>query len=185
VISPAEFARQWGGDLVRPSAEAVECLQAPEESKVFLREAGLPSSTPLRFSFRFPGGQVPKLAEVLGEDGPLEKGVARYRGLGVKVQTHVCLDEALQGAIFAVNLDPAVPTRFMNGSVPQLAESLLVFRRLYHELYSSDEGAGSGERQRRYAALMRDALERIDPEAMRASEAVWRGIVLEVETGLI
>jgi len=167
---------------VKPVPAAVDELRAPEETKAYLRDHGLPRHAPLDFEFVFPEGRVPTLAEALGV--PEAPALRRYRKLGQDAECHVCLDEGQAGAVYLVSVNPRIPTLFMNSSVPQMAACLEAAGAVIEELHRSKEGVASGARQAAHGSRLREALGAIDARAV-ASDTVWDAIVDQVRTGML
>lgn len=182
MITPTEFAAQWGADqLLRYEPAALEGVHIPDASKRFLIEAGLPRQASLELEFDLSADELPTLPEALEEER-LSAGFNRYRPIGVDTATTICLDEQDNGHIYAVDIDGTIPTRFMNSSVPQLAEFLLVFR----------SGAGitlpklaSEENLEASAHALEEQFRRIDPAVFGDEDNWWPLIVMQRRDGML
>lgn len=182
MIAPTDFAAQWGtNQLLRYEPVAVEGVRIPEVSKRFLIEAGLPGQAGPDLEFDLAGNNLPTLTEALAEEN-LPTKFNRYRPLGVDTATTICLDEQDGGRIYAVDIDGVVPTRFMNSSVPQLAEFLLVFR----------NGAGvtvpalaSDEDLEASARALEEQFRHIDPAVFSDADNWWPLIVMQRREGML
>lgn len=181
MITPSDFATQWNADaLMRYEPAALDGVHIPEISKHFLIEAGLPRQADLELEFDLSSDELPTLPEALEEDLPARFN--RYRPIGVDTATTICLDERDNGRIYAVDIDGNIPTRFMNSSVPQLAEFLLVFR----------NGAGvelpqlaSEEELEASALALEHEFRRIDPSVFSDEDNWWPLIVTQRRDGLL
>jgi len=175
MITPADFRARWGGGLMPYAPSAFDDVALPLVSKRFLIEAGLPQQAGLGLEFDLPPDKLPALSEAFEEDLPA--GLDRYRPIGLDAATAICLD-ALDGwRLYAVDIDGAFPTRFVNSSVPQLAEFLLVFR----------EGAGvpvpalaTDEELEASAQALEREFRRIDPATFEEGENWWLLIVTQL-----
>lgn len=182
MITPIEFLNQWGAEgLLRYEPAALEGVDIPEVSKRFLVEAGLPRQADLELEFDLSPEELPTLPEALEEEN-LPAFFDRYRPIGVDTATTICLDERDKGRIYAVDIDGAIPTRFMNSSVPQLAEFLLVFR----------DGAGvtlptlaSEKELEASAQALEEQFRRIDPAVFSDEDNWWPLILTQRRDGML
>lgn len=182
MITPTEFATQWGAaELLRYEPAALEGVHIPDISKRFLVEAGLPRQADLELDFDLSPDELPTLPEALEEDN-LPATFDRYRPIGVDTATTICLDERDNGRIYAVDIDGNIPTRFLNSSVPQLAEFLLVFR----------NGAGiklptlaSEEDLEASAHALEEQFRHIDPAVFSDEDNWWPLIVTQRRDGML
>lgn len=155
-------------------------IQVAEASKQFLIEAGLPQKAGLDLEFDLPADQLFTLPEAFDAD-PIA-ALNRYRTVGIDSATAICLDERDGWRIYAVDIDGVIPTRFMNSSVPQLAEFLIVFR----------DGAGvelpelasEGELEASALALEQE-FRRIDPSVFSDEDNWWPLIVEQRRDGML
>lgn len=182
MMTPTDFAAQWGEDqLLRYEPTALENVDIPNASKQFLIEAGLPRHAGLELEFDLSASELPTLPQALEEEN-LPASFNRYRPIGVETATTICLDEQDNGCIYAVDIDGTLPTRFMNSSVPQLAEFLLVFR----------SGAGialpklASERDLQTSAnALEEQFRRIDPAVFSDEDNWWPLIVMQRRDGML
>ena len=181
MITPAEFITRWGKpDLMPYKPVAFTGLPIPEASRRFLVEAGLPQQAGLELEFDLPPDELFTLAEAFEQDLPAFFN--RYRPIGLDAATAICLDESDGWRLYAVDVDGALPIRFVNSGVPQLAEFLLVFREgagvRLPELASEEELEASAQ------ALERE-FGRIDPSVFSDPENWWPLIIMQRRDGLL
>jgi hypothetical protein len=170
----------WGSDtLVLFNPKNVEALQIPAASKSFMIEAGLPAKTMVSILFDLPPNTLPRLPEALTGQVSLPESYNRYRLLGKYTETYrgteiafyyYCIDEAENGEIVVVDPQENWSARFLNSSIQQLAQFLLLFRQSYiwtlqngftgpkERTMSWDEGLEQGQHM---LALFRE----VDPKA--------------------
>jgi len=129
-MTPGEFKAEWEREetsqLVLYPRSAVIGLGIPDEAKSFLMEVGLPEGAAPFLDF---GGtahiHIPAVTEVW------KAGEQRYRIIGSNgYGDPVCIDTESAGRVFYLLHDDEMSPRFMNSSIPQLAYSLLAFRRV-------------------------------------------------------
>jgi hypothetical protein len=137
MITPQEFITIWSNEqLVRYEPAIVKTLLVSDEAKHFLTELGLPK----RFKgdiFDLPPNSLPSLPEALPHYH-LSQEYQRYRLLGVEAfvdlsgktipMYFICLDNHEGGRIFKINNIEGLPAVFLNSSIEQLAEYLLILR---------------------------------------------------------
>lgn len=181
LITPENFCLRWSATHLMPySPAAFGGVQLPLASERFLVEAGLPGRASLGLEFNLPPNQLLTLSEAFEADLPAD--FDRYRPIGLDAATAICLDSSDGWRLYAVDVDGVLPTRFVNSSVPQLAEFLLVFH----------EGAGlpvptlatDKELEASAQALERE-FRRIDPAAFEDEENWWPLIVTQRRDGLL
>lgn len=172
MITPQEFAAQWGDDLVKNTPASLENIPIPDVSKQFLIEAGLPRWVPgLDIDFDRFEDEVPTLPNAFPNGYDFPNDYSRYRPIGADPATLLCLDEHNNGSIYSLDIDDnGVPTRFVNSSVPQLAEFLLVVRVVPSDgppkIYTDEEGKA-------YTKELSRKFKSIDPEAMYDANSYW------------
>ena len=187
MITPKEFAARWQAEvvealeapdevkdqlredlkLVTPPPERLTALRIPEDARQFLAEAGLPKSCGPFLTFEEVAQGLPRLWEVYSpgqwtarELVPMEP----YLMLGSEgAGDPICLDER-DGRV--VLLDHEIHFRevraFVNCSLPQLAESLLIYETVPAESRSEE-------------------LRRIDPPAVEKGAFWWHETRLETQ----
>lgn len=131
MITPEEFLTRWPGrKFVRALAQAVDPLLMLNESKIFLRDAGLPKEPGLDITIDFPPERIPTLPEALQHEMELPESLKRYRRIGTDdVGLQICIDEEQLGCVVAINIKK--PKRiFVNSDIPKFAECLLIYREL-------------------------------------------------------
>src|SRR4029450_3737262 len=113
----------------RPSSEAVAVRGLSSASAGLLLEAGLPERADPGFAFSFPGCALPPLAELSPPPRGLKREwLDRYLCLGGSAWMKVCLDREQEGRVVQLVENDPRGFRFVNSSLPQLAESLLAYR---------------------------------------------------------
>lgn len=174
MITPQEFAAQWGNDLVRNTPASLENIRIPDISKQFLIEVGLPRWVErLEMNFDRFEDELPTLPDAFPNGYDFPSDYVRYRPIGADPIVLLCLDEYSNGSIHSIDIDGAgVPNSFVNSSVPQLAEFLLALKVVPTEgppkVYTDEEAdAFTEELERKF--------KRIDPEAMHNSGNYWPG----------
>jgi hypothetical protein len=144
-ISAEEFRTQWnaggGSKLITFHPKALAPLKIPVDAKEFLTRAGLPESAPpfLTFDYDRTSFVVPKMTETW----TLPAEFARYRQIGeTGNEDPICLDEESNGMVVCLNHEGDFERVFINSSVAQLAECLLVFRELVKKA-QAERGSGA------------------------------------------
>ncbi|MEO0868095.1 MAG: SUKH-4 family immunity protein, partial [Cyanobacteria bacterium J06642_11] len=106
MISASEFRKQWCDDedfqtLVSFSEASLMQIHAPEASKKFLTEAGLPDAAAPFLNFQLPeSGQLETVTESWGLSPEYNRYlVVGFNGFG----DPICLDEACNGQIIYLN----------------------------------------------------------------------------------
>ena len=133
--------------LLRFTQPSLVRLNLPAVSRAFLLEAGLPSAAAPFLNFEVPDeGSLPTVAEAW--QLPDEFGCFRIVGFNGSGDP-VCLDESASGAVVHLNHDNGFERVLMNSSVPQLAESLLVFRAFVRRGASAESQAWCAEELQR------------------------------------
>ena len=174
LIGPEEFARRWAQEessaLVRIGREATAEWNIAEDSAQFLAEAGLPVEAAPFLAF----GQAGRLWEVwdFGQDTDYARELfPQYIQIGTDGSGNaVCIDEEHNGIVVLLDRDFGFQAiSFVNSSVQQLAECLLVYRTALDEqrLYGGEGLAG----------LIGQEFMRIDSRAM-GRECFWHREVL-------
>lgn len=170
MITPKEFKAQWGNGLIHNTAESLAQICIPEVSKRFLVEAGLPAEAGLGLQFDRAEDELLSMLVNFPEDN-LPADYGRYYPIGVDYATILCLDEQDDGHIYSIDIEEqGIPTRFVNSSVPQLAEFLLVVRVVPTEgtpkRYTDAEAkAYTEELERKFKS--------IDPETIQNEDSYW------------
>lgn len=134
MLSPYEFAAQWGKDavpLTRFLKKSVDRLPLSEEDKAFLVQAGLPADAAPFLTFEAPAsGELPTVAEQWNQP----KAFAVYRAIGSDGSGNpIALDESNNGEVVLLDHENKFAIILVNKSVRQLAESLLAYRKLVTE----------------------------------------------------
>ncbi len=170
-LSPDEFRTCWcyeEDEMLHPfPADSIAGLALSDESRAFLITAGLPDSAAPFLEFRVPGvgplrsvtAEWPQAAEI----GDFSQNyVIGFDSSG----DPICLAD---GQIVVLNCDNCFQRLFLNSSIPQLAESLLVYRQF---VYDTQERNGEdawldGDIPEDLLKNIHDELLRIDPAAVQ------------------
>ena len=193
MILPSEFIMQWVAEnqddpsdtgLLRFSPMALDDVKMPEADRAFLIEAGLPESAAPFLDFEQPvAGPLPTLSK----HADLPEAFRRYRVIGFDGSgDFICIDQDQGGTIVSINHDDDNRPNFMNSSIPQLAESLLLYQRLVRRtIQANGEDAFmdnniSDDLREWFASEMR----RVDGVAL-AEDGFWKGELIRLETPYI
>lgn len=170
-MKPQEFAAAWtvdGDELAVFDAAAVDALDVTHETKEFLR-VGLPSDAAPFLCF---GPRSGARLQSASEEFELADTFSRYRIIGFNnYGDPICVDEG-DGSIIYLNHDDEFGWIYMNRSVAQLAESLVVFR----DYVCQVNAAQPAQRSEVVAATIAHMAE-IDPSGIE--EGQWRTEVEE------
>jgi hypothetical protein len=134
MITPNEFVAKWdvekNGKLIKFTAEILENINIDDESKEFLIAAGLPASASPFLEFMvFDKMEIPTASQLWG----IDEKYSKYRCIGSTGSGDpICIIES-KGNIVYLNHDDGFKEVFINTSIPQLAESLLVYAQLVEE----------------------------------------------------
>jgi len=164
-MKPSEFIERWCVEgepesLLRFTPQSLVGVNLPALSRAFLLEAGLPSAAAPFLTFEVPGEcSLPTVSEAWHL--PDEFGGFRVIGFNGSGDP-VCLDESASGAVVHLNHDNGFERVLMNSSVPQLAESMVIFRAFVRRGASAEAEAWCAEE-----------LRRVD-EAAWVSSSFWR-----------
>jgi hypothetical protein len=161
------------------SGRAAAPLRIPDEAKEFLTRAGLPESAPpfLTFTYDQTNFVVPRLVETW----MLPPEFARYRQIGdTGFEDPICLDEEKNGMVVYLNQDEEFEKVFINSSVAQLAECLLVFRELVKRAQAERGGDAflNGDVPEHTIDWAKKEFARIDELAV-FGEAMWEDALIE------
>src|ERR1041385_7970093 len=135
-MTPQDFAKRWRWEnLVKPPENSLKNLKLPDETKFFLLEAGLPVTTETQHSINFSmlSSGIQKLSDCI-EKGERQDKYRSFLRIGATAAGQICLEE-ITGQVFVIypKLDK---TRFVNSSVSQLAESILVYTELLERFWN-------------------------------------------------
>jgi hypothetical protein len=161
-ISPEDFIKEWtkeDGGLIKFPKMDIQALPIPEESREFLIKAGLPASAAPFLQFSVPS---PHLEDHIGK---------RYFCLGYDgVGDPICIDKEENGEIrILLHEQKFSPGEFVNSSVPQLAMSLLAYRKFYklNKGEVGEDAAFEDYADRGLLHQLRETLTKIDPMSVR------------------
>jgi len=126
-ITPEQFTAMWNtsidGSLLRFDEEALAAVPISGEAKRFLCEAGLPGDSAPYLEFRSGEGSLSDLKTAFG----MPKEYSAYWLLGTTgYGDPVCLKAGGSEVVY-IRMDDGGTERFINSSVPQFAEFLLVY----------------------------------------------------------
>lgn len=168
MLSPSEFVTRWrSGDLVCFSAKSVDGLTLASEDKAFLVQAGLPRDAAPFLTF-----DAPKLADLptVAEQYGVANEFQRYRVIGSDGSGNpIAIDENHQGEVVCLDHENRFARALLNGSVRQLAESLLAYRKLVEDTQaeSGPDAFLDGKTSAAGRKNLREELTRIDPAAVK------------------
>ncbi|WP_169577842.1 SUKH-4 family immunity protein [Saccharibacillus kuerlensis] len=129
-ITPEQFNTAWNtsvdGALQRFDPEALAQVPITEEARRFLCEAGLPADSAPYLEFRSDEGRLSDLKTAFG----MPKQYSAYWLLGsTGYGDPVCL-KAGSSQVVCIRMDQGGTEWFINSSIPQFAEFLLVYAEL-------------------------------------------------------
>jgi len=130
MISARDFVSLWtktGDKLVFPPEKAVDQLVIPKPMKDWLIRAGLPEEAAPFLSFGPQGSKrwFPSASALYR----LPSGYSVYRVIGCNgAGDPICIDESENGAVILLDHNAEYRKKFVNSSIPQLAESLFYYR---------------------------------------------------------
>lgn len=190
MITPSEFIKQWRAEteddpsdtgLLRFAPITLDDVKMPAADRTFLIEAGLPESAAPFLNFEQPAaGPLP----MLSKHANLPETFRRYRLIGFNGSGDcLCIDQDQGGAIVSINHDDDNRPIFINSSIPQLAESLLLYQRLVRRtIQTNGEDAfldnNIPDDLRGWFAR---EMQRVDGVAL-ADGHFWRGELMSLET---
>jgi hypothetical protein len=172
-VTPQEFLALWGGaDMVHPPEDALVSMGAASAS--FLKEAGLPRRAGLQLDFSPVEQGLPSLRNVLSAKGlSIQAGWSGCRVLGQDNASYLCIEPGRDQVIAVWPRDKL--QRFVNTSIPQLAECLLGYREM---------SKGSDHlRDEAYAEELRRYIHRVDNQALADEESWWSVVVEQASYG--
>ena len=180
MLTAGEFKRKWGSDLVRLKRKAVSGVLVPNDVIEFLTIAALPVDAAPFLSFDELRKGPKHIYEIWGrpDDYPddAKKRLSPYLVIGSDgAGNPICLDTNNDCQVVHLDHEDLFDTRtFVNSSLPQLAESLLLVREMYEtasdELSDDELSEAIPEKYRQDLFLK---LEAMDPGAM-ADNAFWK-----------
>jgi hypothetical protein len=177
MLSPKEFVARWGKDdvpLMRFPKKALERLSLSEEDKTFLAQAGLPEDAAPFLTFEAPeSGQIPTVAEQWNQP----KAFAAYRVIGSDGSVNpIALDESNNGEVVILDHENKFARILVNKSIRQLAESLLVYRKLVQDTQEEfgEDAFLDGKTTPAARQALRNELTKLDRAAMKA-DCFWHG----------
>ncbi len=180
-MTPEEFKAEWEREetshLVRYPRSAVLALGIPDEAKSFLTNIGLPEDAAPFLNFGSSSHiYIPPVTEVWNA------GEQHYRIIGSNgYGDPVCIDTESAGRVFYLLHDGEMSPQFMNSSIPQLAYSLLAFRRVVAStIMVGGEGAFlDGHIPPEVIDRFIGEMETIDPSAILSEHFWFRSIIGE------
>jgi len=162
-----EFIEFWGNsNLRRWPQHCLRDVAIPESSKSFLVEVGLPAFEDFCIEFDPHVGDLPRLP-----DRP------EYRQIGFLYElVPICLNELANGCVFSIDGGPSSMSRYLNASVEQFAECLIVYvcLRRNSRLETTTESTKLEEQ------FERDML-KVDPTVFHDPDNFWAVIVEEMK----
>jgi hypothetical protein len=182
-ITAEEFRTRWnaggGSKLLTFHPKAVAPLRIPDEAKEFLSKAGLPESAPPFLTFQY--DRTNFVLPTVTEMWTLPPEFARYRQIGdTGNEDPICLDEEKNGMVVCLNQDSDFERVFVNSSVAQLAECLLVFRELVKKAQEERGGDAflNGDVPEHTIGWAKNEFARID-ELSVFGDAMWEDALIQ------
>jgi len=177
MLSPKEFVSAWGKNdpLIRFRKRSLEPLALADEDKEFLSQAGLPDSAAPLLSFTAPkSGELPTVADQWNQPEKFR----RYRVIGSDGSGNpIAIDEERKGEVVYLDHDDKFARTFMNTTVRQLAESLLVYRDMVRDLVAThgEDALQDGVMPPKARKQLHQQLKKIDPALREAlkKESYW------------
>jgi hypothetical protein len=167
-MTASEFRQLWetqGDQLVVFSPASLQSVRIKEDSSKFLLVAGLPRDAAPFLSFdTTKAGPLPTVED----DWHLGPNYRCFRVIGFNGSGDpICLDENEEGAVVYLNHDNRFQRVPVNQSVPQLAESLLVFRQFIHDVNArlGEDAYIEGKIPPDLRLRLAEELQRIDQQA--------------------
>lgn len=175
MITPEEFIKRWGSKevLLKYSMRSLSDVSMSDADKRFLIEAGLPDSAAPFLSFESPErGPLPTVMEIWHQDDRFR----RYRIIGFNGSGDpLALDDGAEGEVVYLNHDNYFQRVFVNSSVRQLAECLLLYREMVDDAITTNGKDALLERRIPSKGRLRleQDLRRTDRKAMEAHCMWW------------
>lgn len=167
MISPKEYAKKWrelwGKEPIKFSATILEGLEVDEEVKIFLLEGGLPDEAPL-LTF-----------EAESSLYAIEEDMSDYKYIGsTNWGDPICLYEGDGSVVYLDHENDYEYETFVNSSIPQLAESLLVYSQMMKEAQkeNGEDAILDNNIPERLKKWVFEELKRIDPPAVE--DGFWQ-----------
>ena len=177
--------RWWGsgiGDMYRIRKSILKNINLPEETKLFLNQAGLCDA--LYNYTKLPN--LPRLTELVSRTGLLPSSFARYRVLGEHgYKSFHCLDEEEEGRVIVVYADPESESGviFANSSILKYAECFVATGKIWDEI-DRDNVISSSPTWPEYVAKYEQAIQEIDPAALAEEYNWWSSRVEGMKAGI-
>ena len=180
MLTADEFKRKWGSDLVRLERKDVSGGLVPDDVIEFLTMAGLPVDAAPFLSFDELRKGLKHVYEIWGrpDDYPddAKKRLSPYLVIGSDgAGNPICLDTNNDCQVVHLDHEDWFNTMtFVNSSLPQFAESLLLVSEMYET--ANDELSDDELRKpipEKYKQDLFLKIEAIDPRAM-ADNAFWK-----------
>ncbi len=177
-MSPSEFLALWGpADFARLDVAAQGRVNLPTRDVEFLIEAGLPRAAGLYgIGFAFPPTHIPTLATVDRRHAELAMGHAGALVLGGNDSCYICVSPGEEYQIISIARYSNESLEFVNSSILQLAETLLVMRDAAMRAYSLSAIADPME----FKSSIHVALQRIDARVTAEGQGWWLGMLTEM-----
>jgi hypothetical protein len=168
-LSPTRFRSDWGEDdwTCLRREDAVR-WNLPRRTADFLVDAGLPRTTVLLLKFRVDEG----FEEIMA-------GSNRFLRFGRDEASDICLDVVDSFSVKSARR--ASEALRMNASVPQLAYSILEYRRYAQEVRKTDDEESQIKKAREFEA----ALVRLDSTVKEDPRSWWAQVVEQAIDGFL
>lgn len=192
MITPEDFVKRWGAELVSAPPAFVEGAHIPESDKEFLTLAGLPRQAPIPAAGDFASLPV-ELPSPEQETDPKHRLLERYGDLPylrlgyIKCQPYNPFYDSMpfciaEGSGHVGIMSHGQTFGYINSSIPQFAAALLEFRAC-HEFFQQNEAARPRTLRRRLREMER-VLSASDPEAFSDDEYAWPVWIYEADVSL-
>lgn len=177
--------RTWGkdmGDMVRIRKRVLQKTSLPEETKLFLNQAGLAEA--IYYGMIKPN--LPRLTELVSETGPLPASFARYRVLG-EMGYHMfhCLDEEKNGQVVVVIADSERENQvfFYNSSIQHYAECCVVTGEVWDVEIEQGHASFPSPAWDKFVAKYEQAIRAIDPPALANERTLYARKIANLKEG--
>ncbi|HET6325673.1 MAG TPA: SUKH-4 family immunity protein [Planctomycetaceae bacterium] len=169
-MSPDRIIAFWGADnLKRWSPATLQDVAIPQSSKQFLVGVGLPFKEDWTLRFDSEADQLPRLP-----------GKPHYRRIGFDDFVPICLDERRHGAVITAEVENSPPESFVNASVEQFGEFLLLYQQ-----YRLKARTASEEEILLFIPTIEERMRKADADAFSDPNNYWPEIIEQMSAGLL
>ena len=173
-MSPEEIVRFWDlQNLRRWTREDIATVAIPASAKAFLVEVGMPVQDGWSLRFDPEADVLPRLSPQ-----------STYRRFGFDYEVRLCLDEARDGAVIAVDIvdtvAPAGGQWYVNRDVVRFGACLV-----YYEQYRAAALATSEAEIEAVISATEKLIRVEDPTAFEDANSWWPSIIQQMNHGLL